>query len=121
MIPARRYHAEGAHRSGKAGNGAGQDRFNDKGMALCAEGTELSANVIDRLMKMHVSSLTLKGHPVDLGIETKTGEQRVKELSARFSMVQGDSIMDMLKTAIEQAILSRQDEDDRVPQRGDAS
>lgn len=95
--------------------------FNDKGMALCAEGTELSANVIDRLMKMHVSSLTLKGHPVDLGIETKTGEQRVKELSARFSMVQGDSIMDMLKTAIEQAILSRQDEDDRVPQRGDAS
>ncbi len=91
--------------------------LNEKGMALCAEGTELTAAIIERLMKMNVSHLTLKGHPVELGIETKTREQRVQELIMRFSRVQGDPIMDKLESSIEHAILS-QEEDESSPEGG---
>lgn len=92
--------------------------LNDKGMALCAEGTELTAAIIERLMRMNVSHLTLKGHPVELGIETKTKEQRVQELAMRFSRVQGDPIMDKLKASIEQGILSQDDDEESARERG---
>ncbi len=60
---------------------------NDAGMALCAEGTELSENIIERLMQMNVSHVTLKGHPVDFGGETKTKEQKVR--GAQGKVLQG--------------------------------
>jgi dsDNA-specific endonuclease/ATPase MutS2 len=92
--------------------------LNEKGMALCAEGTELTAAIIERLMKMNVSHLTLKGHPVELGIETKTKEQRVQELIMRFSRVQGDPIMDKLESSIEHAILTQEEEGESTPEGG---
>ena len=92
--------------------------LNEKGMALCAEGTELTAAIIERLMRMNVSHLALKGHPVELGLETKTREQRVQELIMRFSRVQGDPIMDKLESSIEHAILSQEEEDESTPEGG---
>jgi len=79
---------------------------NEAGMALCAEGTELSDTIIERLKRMNVSHVTLKGHPVDLGCETKTKEQKIEELKMRFSRVQDDPLMQKIQSAIESAILS---------------
>ncbi|HHO75072.1 MAG TPA: hypothetical protein ENN05_01430 [Deltaproteobacteria bacterium] len=79
---------------------------NEKGMPLCAEGTELSANLIERLKKMDVNTLTLKGHPIDLGTQEKTSEEKIQDMKARFSRVEGDPIMEKLKDAIASAIAS---------------
>jgi hypothetical protein len=84
---------------------------NEQGMPLCAEGTELSANLIDRLKKMNVSTLTLMGHPVDLGEAEKTPQEKLQDMAARFSRVEGDPIMDKLRDAIASAIASEGGED----------
>jgi hypothetical protein len=79
---------------------------NDAGMALCAEDTELSETIIERLIRMNVSHVTLKGHPLDLGGETKTKEQKVEELKARFSRVQGDPLMQKILSAAQNALMA---------------
>ena len=84
---------------------------NEKGMPLCAEGTELSATLIDRLKTMNIGTLTLKGHPVDLGDAEKTTQEKLQDIAARFSRVEGDPIMDSLKDAIASAIASEGIED----------
>jgi hypothetical protein len=78
---------------------------NDAGMALCAEGTELSETIIERLIRMNVSHVTLKGHPVDFGGETKTKEQKVEELKTRFSRVQEDPLMQKVLSAAQSALM----------------
>lgn len=85
--------------------------LNDSGMALCAEGTELTASIIERLIKINITHVTLRGNPVDLGIEIKSKEQKVKELHARFEKVKDDPLMDRIKTSIEKAILSQEEEE----------
>lgn len=77
---------------------------NEKGMPLCAEGTELSANLIERLKKMNVNTLSIKGHPVDLGIEEKTTDEKIRDMTARFARLQGDPIMDKLRDSIASAL-----------------
>jgi len=84
---------------------------NEKGMPLCAEGTELNANLIERLKKMNVNMLALKGHPVDLGDAEKTTQEKLQDIVTRFSRVEGDPIMDKLRKAIASAIASEGDED----------
>jgi hypothetical protein len=90
---------------------------NEKGMPLCAEGTELNANLIERLKKMNIGTVTLKGHPVDVGVDEKTTEEKIQELNARFIKVEGDPIMDKLKEAIASAIVSEglEEQDDEEP------
>ncbi len=78
----------------------------DAGMALCGEGTELTENIIDRLKQKNVSHLTLKGHPVDFGGESKTKEQKIEELTARFSRVQGDPLMQKILCAAQSALMA---------------
>ena len=85
---------------------------NDAGMALCAEDTVLSENTIERLIRMNVSHVTLKGHPVDLGGETKTKEQKIEELKKRFSRVQGDPLMQKILTAAQSALMDLETERD---------
>jgi hypothetical protein len=77
---------------------------NDAGMALCAEDTVLTETIIERLIRMNVSHMTLKGHPVDLGGEAKTKEQKIEELKARFSRVQGDPLMQKILSAAQSAL-----------------
>lgn len=76
----------------------------DAGMALCGEGTELTETMIERLKQKNISHLTLKGHPVDLGGESKTREQKMEELTARFSRVQEDPLMQKVLSAAQSAL-----------------
>jgi hypothetical protein len=85
--------------------------LNDSGMALCAEGTELTASIIERLIKMNIFYVTLRGNPVDLGIEVKSKEQKIHELNARFAKIKGDPLMDRIRASIENAILSQVEEE----------
>jgi len=85
---------------------------NEKGMTLCAEGTELSAAMIERLKRMCVSSLVVKGTPIDMGIPAKTKEEVLAEMQARFMPIAGDPLMDRIKDAIGKAILSAQTEEE---------
>jgi hypothetical protein len=85
---------------------------NDKGMTLCAEGTELSAAMIERLKRMGISSLVVKGTPIDTGVPPKTKEELLAEMQARFVPTAGDAIMDRLKESIGKAILSAQTEEE---------
>ena len=82
---------------------------NDTGMALCGEGTELTDVIIERLKRMNVSHVTLKGHPVDMG-ETKSTEQKLDELRSRFVRVQGDTLMDMIQSSLESALIALEEE-----------
>lgn len=82
---------------------------NDTGMALCGEGTELTDVIIERLKRMNVTHVTLKGHPVDMG-ETKSTEQKIEEVRARFVRVHGDPLMDMILASLERAITSLDEE-----------
>ncbi len=88
--------------------------LNEKGMALCAEGTELNATLIERLKRMNVSSVTLKGHPVDLGSPVKSTQQKIAEMQSRFAHVAGDPLMERLKAAIQAALMSEGAEDDEA-------
>ncbi len=82
---------------------------NDAGMALCGEGTELTDTIIERLRRMNVSHLTLKGHPVDMG-DTKTAQQKIEELQARFVRVRNDPLMEKILAASEKAVTMLDDE-----------
>ena len=78
--------------------------MNDKGMPLCAEGTELTEMLIDRLRAMNIPALTVKGHPLGGASQAKTVDERVGEIEERFARVQGDLLMDMLRKAIVEAV-----------------
>lgn len=90
--------------------------MNDKGMPLCTEGTELTDKLIDRLREMNISTLTVKGHPVDTGVPDKTVEEKIREMTARFARVEGDPLMDRIRDAIAGAI----EEEDREMQEQEA-
>ena len=85
---------------------------NEKGMTLCAEGTELSAAMIERLKHMCVASLVVKGTPIDTGIPAKSKEELVAEMEARFAPVATDPLMIRIKESINKAILSVQTEEE---------
>ncbi|HQG32075.1 MAG TPA: hypothetical protein PLA83_09105 [Deltaproteobacteria bacterium] len=78
--------------------------MSDKGMPLCTEGTELTDKLIDRLREMNISTLTVKGHPVDTGVPDKTAEKKIQEMAARFAHVEGDPLMEQIRDAIASAI-----------------
>ncbi len=85
---------------------------NEKGMTLCAVGTELTANIIEKLKKMDVRVVTLKGHPVDMGIQEITPEEKISKIEDKFSVFKDNAIMDRLKEAIEKAVLAEDTEED---------
>jgi len=78
--------------------------MSDKGMPLCTEGTELTDKLIDRLREMNVSTLTVRGHPVDTGVPDKTAEEKIQEMTSRFAPVKGNPLMDRVRDAIASAI-----------------
>ncbi|MFY9397957.1 MAG: hypothetical protein WAR22_06285 [Desulfomonilia bacterium] len=80
--------------------------LNEAGMPLCAEGTELTESIIDRLRRLNVPFLTLKGRPVDMGETEPSLQERISKLRERFAPVQGDPTMERVRVAIEQAVIS---------------
>lgn len=89
----------------------------DKGIQLCAEGTELTAPIIARLNKMQISFVTLKGNPVESDAPVPSNAACVQELNARFSKIQNDPIMDKIKAAVENALTARSQEDTQCASR----
>ena len=56
---------------------------NKRGMALCGVGTELTEDIIARLLKMEINLITVEGHPVDTGESEKSLSQQIDELHAQ--------------------------------------
>lgn len=79
--------------------------LNEDGMPLCAEGTVLSDVLIERLQRMNVTTVALKGNPVDTGQGIKTPEEKVAEMKQRFVHVANLAHMQQLMAAVEDAIL----------------
>lgn len=81
--------------------------IHENGMPLCAEETVLTASIIERLKKMQILYVMLKGNPVESGARQASNAESVKELNDRFSKIKGDPLMDKLKSAIETALVDR--------------
>jgi len=81
--------------------------ISDKGIQLCAEDTELTASLLERLKRMQISFVMLKGSPVDEQASDESAAEEVQKLNERFIHVKGDPLMERLRVAIEKAIISR--------------
>ena len=57
-----------------------------EGRILCGKGTALTAGIIDRILKMDISHITVEGHPVAVEGE-KSLEQELRDIEKRFSKV----------------------------------
>ena len=70
---------------------------NERGMALCGPGTELTQEIINRLSSMAVKRITVEGRPLDTGDPEKSLSEQIEELHARFRKVEGDELMRRIK------------------------
>ncbi len=70
-----------------------------EGQVLCGPGTNLTQEIIARLSKQEVLTLTVEGHPVQMPGEKGLAE-RLKDLDHRFSKVKADPVLRALKTLI---------------------
>lgn len=82
---------------------------NETGMVLCGEGTELTDAIIERLKRMNITHLVLRGRPVNMG-ETKSTDQKIAELEERFATVRGDPLMEALLDAARKAVRALDEE-----------
>lgn len=84
-----------------------KDVETEEGRVLCGKGTELDQNLIDRLVRMEISSITVEGHPVVMGDE-KSLEEELRELELRFSKVtQIPPLMYLMKRLQARLVASR--------------
>ncbi len=71
----------------------------DNGLVLMAEGAEISQALLDRLVKMEVGTITVKGTPVDM--EGSFGgtqyAKRIERLDHLFRKYKSDPFMNKLK------------------------
>ncbi len=51
----------------KAGMALAKPVLRDNGLVLVAENTQLSESLLERLARMEIETITVQGHPVDLG------------------------------------------------------
>ena len=71
----------------------GKSVTNERGMALCGAGTELTQEIINRLSSMAVKRITVEGRPLDTGDSEKSISEQIEELNTRFRKVEGDPLM----------------------------
>ena len=83
----------------KEGMVLAKEAVTPEGQVLCGAGTALTDEIITRLSRQEVLTLTVEGHPVQLPGE-KSLAQRLKELDHRFSKVNKDPVLRALKTLI---------------------
>jgi len=76
-----------------------REAVTSEGQVLCGPGTELTQDLIARLVKQDVMILAVEGHPVLLPGE-KSLPERLKALDHRFSKVRNDPVLRALKTLI---------------------
>ncbi len=68
-----------------------KEALTEDGNVLCGAGTTLTQEIIERLERSGVESITVKGHPVRLPGE-KDIKERLKELEERFRRVMDDPV-----------------------------
>jgi hypothetical protein len=77
------------------------------GRILCGAGTPLTANLIDRLLKMEISNIMVEGHPVKVEGE-KTLKEELLEMDERFSNVKNiPPLMYIKKCLMKKLVASR--------------
>lgn len=72
---------------------------NERGIVLCAPGTELTEEMIARLSGMGAKRIAVEGPPGDTGDVEKSLDQQIDELHTRFRKVEGDPLMRKIKEA----------------------
>ena len=80
---------------------------NDRGIVLCAPGTELTQEIITRLSNMGAKRIRVEGAPEDTGNADKSLDQQIDELHARFRKVEGDPLMRKIKEAFLERLKER--------------
>ena len=68
-----------------------KEALTEDGKVLCGADTTLTREIIERLERSGVESITVKGHPVRLPGE-KGLKERLKDLEARFERVMDDPV-----------------------------
>ncbi len=63
-----------------------RDVITPEGRTLCGKGTELSASMIARFLKMEIPYISVEGHPVKVEGE-KSLKQQLLDVEKRFSKV----------------------------------
>ena len=91
----------------KEGMVLARDVITPEGRVLCGKGTELSANLIERLARMDINHIAVEGHPVEVPGE-KSLKEEIEELDERFSKVEDIlPLMYLKRKLLERLIASR--------------
>ena len=81
-----------------------KDVLTPDGRILCGKGTSLTSAIIDRILKMDISHITVEGHPVEVAGE-KTLEEELADIEKRFSRVLHIQPLEYMKKRIMQRLI----------------
>lgn len=76
----------------------------EDGRVLCGKGTTLTLSLIDRLLKMDISNITVEGHPVVVEGE-KSLKEELLDIEARFSQVKDIAPLMYIKKKLMQRLI----------------
>lgn len=76
----------------------------EDGRVLCGKGTMLTVSLIDRLLKMDISNITVEGHPVVVEGE-KSLKEELLDIEARFSQVKDIAPLMYIKKKLMQRLI----------------
>ncbi|MCX8043262.1 MAG: hypothetical protein N3B18_03955 [Desulfobacterota bacterium] len=85
--------------------------MNEAGVVLVGAGTPLTDSTIERLKHLEISSIIVKGRPLDIGVQDKPFEQVCAELDERFSLVSDDKLCGQIKEIIRNDLRRRREEE----------
>ena len=83
----------------------GKDIESPDGRILCGSGTIFNQTLIDRLLKMDISNVTVEGHPIEVDGE-KTLAEELSDLDDRFSLVANIPPLVYIKKRLKQKLIS---------------
>ena len=89
----------------KEGMVLGKDIELPDGRILCGKGTVMTPTLIDRLLKMEVSHVTVEGHPLEIEGE-KTLAEELKDLEDRFDQVNNIPPLVYIKKRLMQKLIA---------------
>lgn len=81
-----------------------------EGRTLCGQGTELSAAIIARFLKMEIPYISVEGHPVKVEGEKSLKEQ-LRDVESRFSKVSHVPPLMFLKNKIMKRLVASMQEE----------
>lgn len=84
----------------------------ENGVVLMGEGTQLSAQLIERLAGLEIPKIVVKGRPIDTGAAEKTLSELLEDVEARFSTVSGDKFCAQIKEIVRNDVTRRKQEEE---------